>query len=270
LSYKKWILIIFGLSSFIIGNGQAFYSIPRQVFNPYEVIGYNKNDNEYTRIERVKNFRMEIDSFEISSQVMFAAYKEYLDAIKKDSSYNFYLSQLPDSGITSKENYIKYIADKKYDDFPVLGISWEAAMNYCKWKTLTENDRKKLGYIYCLPQVSEWLAAYSYLEKNKIKNDFNRNFSDWTMNLYYEGSYFGYDSNFKFDLVYLPKQKDKPRDKRMRVIGDSYLFQGEDLIQFRGFYAFEGYRQVSFRMVKVYVNEKAFTKNVIKYWGLSN
>ena len=212
-----------------------------------------------------------MDSVIISEQISLGEYKDYLEATKKDSSSSFYRSQFPDSTITSPKNYITYITDKKYNVFPAVGITWEAAMNFCKWKTLNENKSGKINYIYRLPKISEWLDAYSYLENNKYESDFNKNYSDWTMNIYYEGSFTNRaDSSFAYDMYYLPKPKDHPRYKRVRIIGDSYLFQRESLIQHSApFYTFNGYRQVAFRIVKDYRQEKKTLADwVIKYWKL--
>lgn len=117
------------LSSFIKQHNK-FYSIPSQSKNFHALYG----DTSYKKAQIV-------EEFEISEQVTFKEYKEYLAAIKKDSSEKFYWSQLPDTNIsTDKKVYTEYITSKEYDDYPVLGISWDNAMNYCKWKTIKDND----------------------------------------------------------------------------------------------------------------------------------
>jgi len=273
---KKSIAVISALLYCLAGICQQVYVIPKQTFQPYKILGLSERDYGigYEADTAKINFKMSIDSFEISSQVTFKQYNLYLESVKKDSTYNFYVSQLPDSNITSKENYKAYISDKKYDVFPVAGISWEAAMNYCKWRTTQENKGTDFKFIYRLPKVSEWLAAYNLLKENDTPNDFNKNFSDWTMGLYFEGSYnFKVWSSFVYDVVYLQKPGDHDRDKRKRVIGDSYLFQREKLINHSsGYYAFSGYRQIAFRLVKEEIknndDSKSLHKNVLAYWGI--
>ena len=75
--------------------------------------------------------------------------------------------------------------------------SWEAAMNYCKWRTQQENKTADIKFIYRLPKLGEWLAAYQYLINNGNTNDFSKHFSDWTMNTYFEGV-----SGFKSDSIF--------------------------------------------------------------------
>jgi len=271
MNHQKSIVLIPVILFCIVGFCQQVYLIPKQTFQPYEVLGFY----EGYKIDTVKiNFKMAIDSFEISSHVTFKQYKLYLESVKRDSSYNFYLSQLPDSNITSKENYAIYISNKKYDDFPVAGISWEAAMNYCKWKTIQDNEAPNIQFIYRLPMVGEWLAAYNFLETANQKNDFNKNFSDWTMSTYYE--YIGgSDSTFVYDyFLDLPKANGLPRDKRKMIVGNSYLFQTDVLIYRFATFTFNGYRQVAFRLVKEEIkssdDRNSLYKNILAFWNIQN
>lgn len=270
--YKKAVALTTVLFLFFVGICQQVYIIPKQTFNPYKILGFSEEGDKSNKDET--NFKMKIDSFEISHQIIFKQYKEYLDAIKKDSSNSFYISQLPDSTITSRAKYKDYISNKKYDDFPVAGISWDAAINYCKWRTLQDNKGTHIKFIYRLPQLGEWLAAFNFLKDGNIKNDFSKNFSDWTMNTYYEGFGGQRDSLFVYErYIHLTKQSDHARDKRKIIIGNSYLFQGERLGQhFRTYYSFNGYRQIAFRMVKEKLNETAdvwyLPKRIIAWWGI--
>ncbi len=275
MKYQKSIALISSILFCFVGICQQVYIIPKQTFLPYKVLGFSERDYDigYEADNAKINFKMAIDSFEISSQITFKQYKLYLESIKKDSSYNFYLRQLPDSGITSKENYKEYISNNNYDEFPVAGVSWEAAMNYCKWRTIQENKGPDFKFIYRLPKLGEWLAAYDFLEISNRKNDFNKNFSDWTMNTYAEGIFGFRDSVFIYDLFLdLSKTKDSPRDKRRMIVGNSYLFQSKALWYNFATYTFNGYRQIAFRFVKEEIKNNNYSnslyKNVLAYWGI--
>jgi hypothetical protein len=245
------------LSSFLKQHGRL-YSIPSQSKNFYTLHG----DKNYKKAQNV-------EAFEISEQVTFKEYKEYLAAIKKDSSEKYYLNQLPDTNIAiDKDVYNTYITAKAYDNYPVLGISWDNAMNYCKWKTIKDNGSDSINFIYRLPRVTEWLAAYDYLKESNAKHDFNQNYSDWLLNSFEESAYnFAHELNL--DLTYDALEEDSPALKRKRVLGNSYLYTKEKPLNLIWYgYEYEGYRQIAFRYVKVKINEAE--KSVIKKWKLKS
>ena len=80
-----------------------------------------------------------IDETEIAN----VHYLEYLHYVEKDSSRSFYLSQLPDTTCWLKEFAPEdsvseyswdYLRSPVYRYFPLVGVSYEQAMNYCKWR----------------------------------------------------------------------------------------------------------------------------------------
>ena len=254
---------------FLIAEAQQSFFIPAQKIQPYRILGHN--DYGYIGGNKFSgDFTMAIDSFEMSGLITLGQYKEYLTAIKKDSSELYYQAQLPDPKMLSKEDYSKYLSDRSFEKFPVAGVSWDAAMNYCKWRTLRQNIGP-LEFIYRLPKISEWLSAYAFLKGND-KNDLSKNYSDWTMSLYFEGGSFS-DTTFAYDILYIQNINDKPRDKRKRVIGGSYLIQHESLGQHlsRGYYSFEGHREIGFRLIKEYLKNddpKSLPSRIMQYWGI--
>lgn len=219
-----------------------FLKIPTQHLNLTQFVGDSIPDKAY-----------DVPAFEISKQVTFREYKQYLAAIRKDSSDRYYRSQLPDSSIAKRADWETYISDEIYNDYPVLGVSWENAMNYCRWKTLKDN-KKDILFLYRLPHCSEWLAAKVYLETNKLESDFSKNYSDWLFGSKDESMYdMRSDAmlRFPYDYAYLHKSTDPLAMKRKLVIGDSYRYQAENQSDcFFSYYATQGYRQVGFRMVK--------------------
>ncbi|WP_435357608.1 SUMF1/EgtB/PvdO family nonheme iron enzyme [Emticicia sp. SJ17W-69] len=71
---------------------------------------------------------------------------EYLHAIQKDSSQEFYETALPDTTVWMNklsfndqftEQYLRYPGFRMY---PVVGVSWVQASDYCKWRTAAVNN----------------------------------------------------------------------------------------------------------------------------------
>lgn len=71
---------------------------------------------------------------------------EYLYAVQKDSSYEFYESALPDTTVwvnrmSFNDQYIdQYLRYPGFRLYPVVGVSWLQANDYCKWRTEAVNS----------------------------------------------------------------------------------------------------------------------------------
>jgi len=130
------------------------YSIPKQTINLYNLINHFK-------LSHLQEYR----EFEISSFVTFGEYKSYLLTVRKDSSFQYYSKLLPDSTMLPSKAYKKYMNGTEYDNYPVIGVSWDNALNFLRWKTLKDNNTDSLKFIYRLPHCSEWIAANYYLNR---------------------------------------------------------------------------------------------------------
>jgi len=266
-----YLLLFFCLAvlGFAPNKGDKSFYIPARNIQPYVLTGMPQN-----------TFTATMDSFEISPLVTYAQYKVYLKEMQADSSVSFYQSQLPDSEMCRKDVYEIYVSSTKYDNYPIMGISWEAAMNFCRWMTINAN-KDSLIYMYCLPSFSQWVDGYDYLKGKSIENDFNKEYSDWLLNSKDESWYFS-DSKDIADYAYFSIKGDARVLKRKLVIGDSYLFTRRILFDYHSFSYFsdQGYRQVGFRYVKHkikcsklhYDNSYMgkYDTEILKHWGLYN
>ncbi|WP_187264102.1 SUMF1/EgtB/PvdO family nonheme iron enzyme [Pontibacter beigongshangensis] len=105
----------------------------------------------------------------------------YLHALKRDSSLEAYLRALPDTSLwdsvdrtgNMKKTYLRYI---RFRFYPVVGISYEQALAFNKWRSTvsTENynqyknrsltqknpkERYKVSFRWRLPTIEEWERA---------------------------------------------------------------------------------------------------------------
>jgi hypothetical protein len=116
---------------------------------------------------------------------------EFLNYIKKDSSERFYRSMLPDSvwtiPIVSGDSIItlEYMYAPQFRFYPVVGISYRQAVNYCKWRSDMVNhfngknskytDLKKHYDFFIefrLPNEEEWdfVASFKKLKSKETKS----------------------------------------------------------------------------------------------------
>lgn len=112
-------------------------------------------------------------------------WREYLSFLKKNHGIDseIYQNALPDTTVwrTADGNYnepyvITYFQHPSYDNYPVVGISHQQAIDYCEWRTeavktmLKANDIKgPKDFKYRLPTQTEWelIAAGGFDKKAK-------------------------------------------------------------------------------------------------------
>jgi len=98
-----------------------------------------------------------IDETEVTN-LMYIEYLDWLERVYKkaeDSFRNVYLAAIPDtmvwrSPLGFNEDMVNnYLRHPAFRDYPVVGVSWQQAVNYAKWRTERVNERllEREGYI---------------------------------------------------------------------------------------------------------------------------
>lgn len=269
-NYLKTLLLFLPIALLAQKPSGKFYSIPA-AFVPLETTQPEGLDtainNDFALVRRPKH--VQVNAFEISKQVTLKEYKVFLEAMRAEHGDDYYRSLLPDTTIGTAEQYNQYLTDPAFNDFPVVGVSWNNAMRYCAWLSLEENDGLAMAYYYRLPTRSEWLSACNFLSDKK-GNDFNKNYADWLMNAYFENAY-----SFVHDLnpdVRPPSDDMEANAKRKLYAGNSYHTFFQDPASFTNSYEYytSGLPFLGFRRVKVEANETSFTDYCLylsRYWG---
>jgi formylglycine-generating enzyme required for sulfatase activity len=151
------------------------------------------------------NVTVSVEPFWMSNEITNAEYREYVDYVRqhpdslmcwvdlekaskdKNKTENRmgiqkyvqcirYAELAADIIDTAKLPYTDYFTNKKYNSYPVVGVSQRHAVFYCQWKTQMVNRKlekqgKPFVHDYRLPVEAEWLYAASQASKSgKDKN----------------------------------------------------------------------------------------------------
>lgn len=264
----------------ILGAQTHFYPIPTLYFEKAQEF---ENDmySPYAMAKKAKQY-IHTEEFKISHFITLKEYKEFLEQVKETLTETPYKNLLPDSAIFTEGSYKEYLNSGIFDEYPVVGVTWLSAIEFCKWKTIKENG-DSIEFVYRLPLIEEWLAAHHFLNKQKSGHDFGIHFSDWLFDEYDESnSYYSHDLN--------PIDTEQHFDKKRRkIIGESYIMQNEKM-NIKGHFKEpnEAASYIAFRCVKEevckfkktsdtltfgFVSEKMVfptSYKLLKYWNLYN
>jgi len=134
----------------------------------------NKEYREfYMHIQQTPNdtiYWFDFEKLSLDSKVPTRAnIMSYLNKI----SHSDILSDLMDHSVWySDPDKNDYFSNSKYNNYPVLGVSYKGAMFYCIWRTNQENDKHKIQEEplindYRIPLETEWEYAASFNINNK-------------------------------------------------------------------------------------------------------
>ncbi len=120
------------------GPNLIFIEGGRTVLGTFEEDVLNANDH-LERAVTVASFYMD------ETEVANINWLEYEFYIKQDSDEYFWKSNMPDTTVWSKDlafndSYVDhYYRYPGFRYFPVVGVNWRQAVNYCKWRTRVVN-----------------------------------------------------------------------------------------------------------------------------------
>ena len=113
-----------------------------------------------------------INKYEVSN----GDYKKFLNDLAQTKQAELYKKCLPDTMLWGKENrnqpYVTYyFSYPTYANYPVVGITYEDAVEYCKWLTGVYNSKTDRGFkkvVFRLPTDEEWTLAANGGDKDKV------------------------------------------------------------------------------------------------------
>ena len=160
--------------------------VPQGQFNSTMIIGS----------DTLRKATISVDAFWMSNEISNAEFREFVDWAKNNPDKKLYQTKYskevvsdPKKGIMKdtmfvmqitigvstfnsdmidilalekvNKDYKDYFTNKKYNDYPVVGVSFGMAEYFCLWKTMMENEKlKEQGLppvrLYRIPLETEW------------------------------------------------------------------------------------------------------------------
>lgn len=125
----------------------------------------------------IKNFVRVKDNLYVSKyETTNLDYRNFLSDLKENGTNELYLKCLPDSLVWDEQNksnepFVKYyFRFPSYNNYPVVGISYESAKEYCNWLTDKYNEEPKRKFrkvIFTLLSKNDWIFAANNGNNNK-------------------------------------------------------------------------------------------------------
>ncbi len=120
-----------------------------------------------------KNTVQTPDGLRISKvEVSNKEYKAFLMGLIEENKADLIPLYAPDVTVWTNETLFNnpymdyYFSHPAFDNYPVVGVSYEAAVAYCEWKTRhfgempsAKKSKDKVNYRFRLPSEEEWMAA---------------------------------------------------------------------------------------------------------------
>ena len=140
---------------------------------------FSKKKDEYFHIKNLKKEYAKIkeDLYVSKYEVSNLQYRNFLSDLMNSNQKTIYQICLPDtlcwrSPSNYNEPFIKYyFRNESYDNYPVVGISYEAANQYCTWLTQKYNQdpkRKFRKVCFKLLTKEEWIFAARDSDTSKV------------------------------------------------------------------------------------------------------
>ena len=114
-------------------------------------MGMNTEENEMRQwnntLRRVTVSSFRIDKYEVSNKT-YRDYTHWLEKLGKDSAQykDLAIEALPDTLVWksplayNEPMILGYFRAKAFNDYPVVGVNWEQATKYCRWRTDRANE----------------------------------------------------------------------------------------------------------------------------------
>src|SRR5690606_1124350 len=108
------------------------------------------------------------NTFLDKTEITNIAWKEYLYDIRENEGEDSeeYKNSLPDLAVWEMAYGANFNTSTSYDDYPLVGVSYQQALEYCKWRSEGVSEKEQRKIEYKLPT----LKAYKMVTRGETEN----------------------------------------------------------------------------------------------------
>jgi formylglycine-generating enzyme required for sulfatase activity len=149
------------------------------ILGVFTLTSFSEINNPIFELKSInKNFvKVKSDLYVSKYEVSNLDYRNFLTDIKNNNKFEIYMNCLPDTLVWKNdfkftEPFVQfYFRNPSYDNYPVVGISYESAIEYCNWLTDKYNNDTKKKYkkvFFKLLNKEEWTFAANKDDASKV------------------------------------------------------------------------------------------------------
>jgi len=149
------------------------------VLSVFTLISFSEIGNHTFDMKNIKsNFvKVKSDLYVSKYEVSNLDYRNFLADLWNNNKIELYRNCLPDTlawkdKLKNTAPFVEfYFRQPSYDNYPVVGISYESAVEYCNWLTEKYNNDSKRKYkkvIFKLLNKEEWIFASNKGDASKV------------------------------------------------------------------------------------------------------
>ncbi len=103
-------------------------------------------------------------------EVTNIAWREYLffQKNKFGQESEEFLNAIPDTAVWKLSYDVSFFSSHKYNDWPMVGISFEQAQQYAIWRSMVVSQKEKREITYFLPSLKVYKMASAKTSPNKM------------------------------------------------------------------------------------------------------
>jgi len=108
------------------------------------------------------------NTFLDKAEVTNNQYRVFLDWLQTKENREAYSSALPDSMLWRQAYGVSFSSENQFGNYPVVGVSFEQAQRFCKWRSQLISEKEKRDVEFSLPELKLYKISVKPEDKTPL------------------------------------------------------------------------------------------------------